>query len=158
MCPYNNYMRMDIEIFDELLSMIERVFGESQRHSGGKGWHFEASVDKYHICFLCTLLNHDWFGHEIAKPSPNDVAMHVIHVNCWLVWSCRVVSKFHYTDQSRPTDKLRIVRPSDRGTVHSRPHKIFLHFHDLLTLLNKIREGVALSPLSILHKTHWYAN
>ena len=45
-----------------------------------------------------------------------------------------------------------IVRPS--GTVHSRPHKIFLHFHDLWTLLNKIREGVALSPLSILHKTH----
>jgi len=32
-----------------------------------------------------------------------------------------------------------IVRPSGRGAVHSRPHKIFLHFHDLLTLLNKIR-------------------
>ena len=32
-----------------------------------------------------------------------------------------------------------IVRPSGRGTVHSRPHKIFLHFHDLWTLLNKIR-------------------
>ena len=47
-----------------------------------------------------------------------------------------------------------IVRPSGRGTVHSRPHKIFLHFHDLSTLLNNIREGVALSPLSILHKTH----
>ena len=47
-----------------------------------------------------------------------------------------------------------IVRPSGRGTVHSRPHKLFLHFHDLSTLLNKIREGVALSPLSILHKTH----
>ena len=47
-----------------------------------------------------------------------------------------------------------IVRPSGRGTVHSRPHKIFLHFHDLSSLLNKIREGVALSPLSILHKTH----
>ena len=45
-----------------------------------------------------------------------------------------------------------IVRPSGRGTVHSRPHKIFLHFLDLWTLLNKIREGVALSPLSILHK------
>ena len=43
-------------------------------------------------------------------------------------------------------DQLRnyIVRPSGRGTVHSRPHKIFLHFHDLSTLLNKIREGVAL--------------
>ena len=48
----------------------------------------------------------------------------------------------------------KLVRPSGRGTVHSRPHKIFLHFHDLLALLNKIREGVALSPLSILHKTH----
>ena len=36
--------------------------------------------------------------------------------------------------------------------------KYFLQFHDLSTLLNKIREGVALSPLSILHKTHWYAN
>ena len=47
-----------------------------------------------------------------------------------------------------------LVRPSGRGTVHSRPHKIFLHFHDLWTLLNKIRECVALSPLSILHKTH----
>ena len=46
-----------------------------------------------------------------------------------------------------------LVRPSGRGTVHSRPHKIFLHFHDLWALLNKIREGVALSPLSILHKT-----
>ena len=51
-----------------------------------------------------------------------------------------------------------VVRPSGRGTVHWRPHKIFLHFHDLSTLLNKIREGVALSPLSILHKTHLYAN
>ena len=51
-----------------------------------------------------------------------------------------------------------IVRPSGRGTVHWRPHKIFLHFHDLSTILNKIREGVALSPLSILHKTHLYAN
>ena len=30
--------------------------------------------------------------------------------------------------------------------------KYFLQFHDLWTLLNKIREGVALSPLSILHK------
>ena len=47
-----------------------------------------------------------------------------------------------------------LVRPSGRGTVHSRPHKIFLHFHDLWTLLNKIREGVAPSPLSVLHKTH----
>ena len=52
----------------------------------------------------------------------------------------------------------KLVRPSGRGTVHSRPHKIFLHFHDLSTLLNNIREGVALSSLSILHKTHWYAN
>jgi len=42
-----------------------------------------------------------------------------------------------------------IAQQSGRGTVHSRPHKIFLHFHDLWTLLNKIREGVALSPLSI---------
>ena len=42
-----------------------------------------------------------------------------------------------------------IVRPSGKGTVHSRPHKIFLHFHQLWTLLNKIREGVALSPLRI---------
>jgi len=49
---------------------------------------------------------------------------------------------------------LLIVRPSGSGTVHSRPHKIFLHFHDLWTILNKIREGVALSLLSILHKTH----
>ena len=49
---------------------------------------------------------------------------------------------------------LALVRPSGRGTVHSRPHKIFLHFHDLWTLLNKIRAGVALSPLSVLHKTH----
>ena len=24
--------------------------------------------------------------------------------------------------------------------MHSRPHKIFLHFHDLWTVLNKIRE------------------
>ena len=32
--------------------------------------------------------------------------------------------------------------------------KYFLQFHDLQTLLNKIREGVTLSPLSILHKTH----
>jgi len=47
-----------------------------------------------------------------------------------------------------------VVRPSGRGTVQSRPHKIFLHFHDLWTLLNKIREDVALSPLSVLHKTH----
>ena len=23
-----------------------------------------------------------------------------------------------------------LVRPSGRGTVHSRPHKIFLHFHE----------------------------
>ena len=51
-----------------------------------------------------------------------------------------------------------IVRPSGRGTVHWRPHEIFLQFHGLSTLLNKIREGVALSPLSILHKTHLYAN
>ena len=49
---------------------------------------------------------------------------------------------------------MLLVRPSVRGTVHSRPHKIFLHFHDLSTILNKIREGVALSPLSILHKSH----
>ena len=48
----------------------------------------------------------------------------------------------------------QLVRPSGRGTVHSHPHKIFLHFHDLSTLLNKIREGVALSTLSILHITH----
>jgi len=34
---------------------------------------------------------------------------------------------------------LLIVRQSGRGTVHSRPHKIFLHFHDLWTVLNKIR-------------------
>ena len=47
-----------------------------------------------------------------------------------------------------------LVLPSGMGTVNSRPHKIFLHFHDLWTLLNKIREGVALSPLSVLHKTH----
>ena len=44
---------------------------------------------------------------------------------------------------------LTIVRRSGRGTVHWRPHKIFLHFHQLWTLLNKIREGVALSPLRI---------
>jgi len=30
--------------------------------------------------------------------------------------------------------------------------KYFLQFHDLWTILSKIREGVALSPLSILHK------
>ena len=49
-----------------------------------------------------------------------------------------------------------IIRPSGRGrpTVHSRPHKIFLHFHDIWTLLNKVREDVALSPLRILHKIH----
>ena len=58
----------------------------------------------------------------------------------------------------KPHSQTVIVRPSGRGTVHSRPHKTFLHFHDLSTLLNKIREGVALSPLSILHKTHLYAN
>ena len=42
---------------------------------------------------------------------------------------------------------LTIVRRSGRGTVHWRPHKIFLHFHQLWTLLSKIRESVALSPL-----------
>jgi len=47
-----------------------------------------------------------------------------------------------------------VVRPSGRGTVHSRPHKIFLQFQGLWTLIDKIREGVALTPLSILHKTH----
>ena len=56
--------------------------------------------------------------------------------------------------QGRQRKDGELVRPSGRGTVHSRPHKIFWHFHDLWTLLNKIREGVALSPLSILHKTH----
>ena len=49
---------------------------------------------------------------------------------------------------------LTLVRLSGRGTMHSRPHKIFLYFHDFWALLNKISEGVALSPLSILHKTH----
>ena len=52
------------------------------------------------------------------------------------------------------TVPMLLVRPSGRGTVHSRPHKIFLQFQGLWTLLNKIRDGVALSPLSILHKTH----
>jgi len=42
-----------------------------------------------------------------------------------------------------------LVRRSGRGTVHWRPCKIFLHFHQLWTILSKIREGVALSPLSI---------
>ena len=50
--------------------------------------------------------------------------------------------------------KLHLVRQSGRGTVHSRPHKIFLQFQGLWTLLSKITEGVALTPLSILHKTH----
>jgi len=48
-----------------------------------------------------------------------------------------------------------IVRPSNpdfEWCVHWHPHEIFLQFHDLWTLLNKIREGVALSSLSILHK------
>jgi len=55
-------------------------------------------------------------------------------------------------------DLDEIVRQSGRGTVHWRPHKIFLHFHHLWTLLSKIREGVALSPLSIFYETHLYAN
>jgi len=54
--------------------------------------------------------------------------------------------------------RKHLVRRSGRGTVHWRPHKIFLHFHQLWTLLNKIREGVALSPLRIFYKTHSYAN
>ena len=55
-------------------------------------------------------------------------------------------------------DLESVVRRSGRGTVHWRPHKIFLHFHQLWTLLSKIREGVALSLLRIFYKTHLYAN
>jgi len=54
--------------------------------------------------------------------------------------------------------KCILVRRSGRGTVHYRPFKIFLHYHQLWTLLSKIREGVALSPLRIFYKTHLYAN
>ena len=54
---------------------------------------------------------------------------------------------------------FRAVKPPILGDACIRVCiKYFLQFHDLWTLLNKIREGVALSPLSILHKTHWYAN
>ena len=66
----------------------------------------------------------------------------------WDSWSTYVQNlksiSNHYED--RKDDANSIVRPSGRGTVHSRPHKMFLHFHDLWTLLNKIREGVAQSP------------
>jgi len=47
------------------------------------------------------------------------------------------------------------VKPPILGDVCIRVRiKYFLQFHDLWTLLNKIREGVTLTPLSILHKTH----
>jgi len=46
---------------------------------------------------------------------------------------CRVFGLRHF---------VVLVRPSGRGTVHSRPPKIFLQFQGLWTLLNKIREGV----------------
>ena len=61
---------------------------------------------------------------------------------------------YFYDDVSSPA-----VKPPILGDACIRVRiKYFLQFHDLWTLLNKIREGVALSPLSILHKTHWYAN
>ena len=52
----------------------------------------------------------------------------------------------------------RIINPAVKAPILSDACirvriKYFLQFHDLWTLLNKIREGVALSPLSILHKT-----
>ena len=69
------------------------------------------------------------------------------------LWTSVIVEPLSRDELSQVKSVL-VVRPSGRGTVHSRPHKIFLHFHDLWILLNKIREGVVLSFLNILHKTH----